>query len=169
MYRYDQYDQALVDERVAQFRDQIARWKAGDLTDDELRPFAEYKRKVDPEGRFNKGKLLRNQEHSGLFQPALGADLASNDAVRPQQRLVKRLRRAAGLRRAAQHADEVAAVVEARGRHRLHPAARHERRRVMLGQEADETAREDQQGDCFLLEAGGLARQPLGMRQRHVR
>ena len=36
MYRYDQYDQALVDERVAQFRDQIARWKAGDLTDDEL-------------------------------------------------------------------------------------------------------------------------------------
>ncbi|EWS65142.1 succinate dehydrogenase/fumarate reductase iron-sulfur subunit [Hydrogenophaga sp. T4] len=30
------------------------------LTDDELRPFAEYKAKVDPEGRFNKGKLLRD-------------------------------------------------------------------------------------------------------------
>ncbi|MCW5654625.1 FAD/FMN-binding oxidoreductase [Hydrogenophaga sp.] len=29
------------------------------LTDEELRPFAEYKRRVDPEGRFNKGKLLR--------------------------------------------------------------------------------------------------------------
>jgi FAD/FMN-containing dehydrogenase/Fe-S oxidoreductase len=29
------------------------------LSDEELRPFAEYKRKVDPEGRFNKGKLLR--------------------------------------------------------------------------------------------------------------
>ena len=29
------------------------------LTDDELRPFAEYKARVDPEGRFNKGKLLR--------------------------------------------------------------------------------------------------------------
>jgi len=29
------------------------------LSDEELRPFAEYKKKVDPEGRFNKGKLLR--------------------------------------------------------------------------------------------------------------
>jgi len=29
------------------------------LSDDELRPFAEYKQRVDPEGRFNKGKLLR--------------------------------------------------------------------------------------------------------------
>lgn len=29
------------------------------LTDDELRPFADYKRRVDPEGRFNRGKLLR--------------------------------------------------------------------------------------------------------------
>jgi len=29
------------------------------LSDDELRPFTEYKAKVDPEGRFNKGKLLR--------------------------------------------------------------------------------------------------------------
>ncbi len=31
------------------------------LTDDELRPFADYKRRVDPQGRFNKGKLLRHQ------------------------------------------------------------------------------------------------------------
>jgi len=30
------------------------------LSDEELRPFAEYKAKVDPEGRFNKGKLLRD-------------------------------------------------------------------------------------------------------------
>eukprot|EP01041_Mallomonas_annulata_P036813 gene36813-60000_t len=30
------------------------------LTDAELKPFADYKAKVDPEGRFNKGKLLRN-------------------------------------------------------------------------------------------------------------
>ena len=33
------------------------------LSDEELQPFAEYKAKVDPEGRFNKGKLLRN----GIF------------------------------------------------------------------------------------------------------
>jgi Fe-S oxidoreductase len=37
------------------------------LTDEELRPFAEYKQRIDPEGRFNRGKLLR--------QPALPADL----------------------------------------------------------------------------------------------
>lgn len=35
------------------------------LTDEELAPFAGYKQKVDPQGRFNKGKLLR---HSDLFQ-----------------------------------------------------------------------------------------------------
>ncbi|WP_374669328.1 DUF3683 domain-containing protein [Ramlibacter sp.] len=30
------------------------------LTDEELQPFADYKRRVDPEGRFNRGKLLRD-------------------------------------------------------------------------------------------------------------
>ena len=29
------------------------------LSDDELQPFADYKARIDPEGRFNKGKLLR--------------------------------------------------------------------------------------------------------------
>ncbi len=38
MYRYDSYDQRLVDERVAQFRDQTRRYLAGELTDDEFRP-----------------------------------------------------------------------------------------------------------------------------------
>jgi len=37
MYRYDKYDQAIVDERVAQFRDQIRRFLAGELTEDEFR------------------------------------------------------------------------------------------------------------------------------------
>lgn len=37
MYRYDQYDQTLVDERVAQFRDQTRRFLAGELPDDEFR------------------------------------------------------------------------------------------------------------------------------------
>ena len=35
------------------------------LSDEELRPFTEYKAKVDPEGRFNKGKLLRNWQAPG--------------------------------------------------------------------------------------------------------
>ncbi len=37
------------------------------LSDDELAPFIAYKQKVDPEGRFNKGKLMRD--------PAMPADL----------------------------------------------------------------------------------------------
>ncbi|HEX6590427.1 MAG TPA: nitrite/sulfite reductase [Moraxellaceae bacterium] len=39
MYRYDAYDQRIVDERVAQFRDQTNRYLAGQLTEDEFRPF----------------------------------------------------------------------------------------------------------------------------------
>ena len=38
MYRYDHIDQQLIDERVAQYRDQIERNRAGTLSDDELRP-----------------------------------------------------------------------------------------------------------------------------------
>src|SRR5436853_2551020 len=38
MYRYDQYDHAIVRDRVAQFRDQTRRYLAGELTDDEFRP-----------------------------------------------------------------------------------------------------------------------------------
>ena len=45
------------------------------LTDEELRPFAEYKQKVDPEGRFNKGKLLRNSELKAQTGKALEANL----------------------------------------------------------------------------------------------
>ena len=41
------------------------------LSDEELQPFADYKRRVDPEGRFNRGKLLRHA--SGL------ADLKASD------------------------------------------------------------------------------------------
>ena len=38
MYQYDQYDQQIVDERVAQFRDQTRRFLAGELSEDEFRP-----------------------------------------------------------------------------------------------------------------------------------
>ena len=38
MYRYDQIDQTLVNERVAQFRDQTRRFLAGELSEDEFRP-----------------------------------------------------------------------------------------------------------------------------------
>ncbi len=38
MYRYDNYDQTLVNERVEQFRDQVRRRVAGELSDDEFKP-----------------------------------------------------------------------------------------------------------------------------------
>ena len=38
MYRYDDFDSALVARRVAQFRDQTRRFLAGELTEDEFRP-----------------------------------------------------------------------------------------------------------------------------------
>ena len=39
MYQYDAYDQKIVDQRVAQFRDQTQRYLAGELSEDEFRPF----------------------------------------------------------------------------------------------------------------------------------
>jgi len=38
MYKYDNYDQTIVDERVAQFRDQTERFLAGTLSEEEYRP-----------------------------------------------------------------------------------------------------------------------------------
>jgi sulfite reductase (NADPH) hemoprotein beta-component len=38
MYRYDHYDQAIVDARVDEFRDQVQRRLAGDLTEDQFKP-----------------------------------------------------------------------------------------------------------------------------------
>jgi sulfite reductase (NADPH) hemoprotein beta-component len=38
MYKYDQYDQAMVDARVADFRDQTRRRIAGKMTDDQFKP-----------------------------------------------------------------------------------------------------------------------------------
>ncbi len=46
------------------------------LSDAEIRPFAEYKRRVDPEGRFNRGKLLREAGHpadlTNAYTPSFG-------------------------------------------------------------------------------------------------
>jgi FAD/FMN-containing dehydrogenase/heterodisulfide reductase subunit C len=47
------------------------------LSDEELRPFTEYKARIDPEGRFNKGKLLRNNEPPERGHIGLRADLTN--------------------------------------------------------------------------------------------
>ncbi|WP_175228010.1 nitrite/sulfite reductase, partial [Paraburkholderia humisilvae] len=38
MYQYDQYDQTIVDERVAQYADQVRRRLSGELSEEEFRP-----------------------------------------------------------------------------------------------------------------------------------
>ncbi|PRQ04522.1 Sulfite reductase [Enhygromyxa salina] len=38
MYRYDHYDQTIVDQRVAQFRDQVSRRLSGEISEDEFKP-----------------------------------------------------------------------------------------------------------------------------------
>ncbi|MBA2933011.1 nitrite/sulfite reductase [Sphingomonas sp. CGMCC 1.13654] len=38
MYKYDTYDQSIVDARVEEFRDQVARRMAGELTEDQFKP-----------------------------------------------------------------------------------------------------------------------------------
>ena len=49
------------------------------MSDEELAPFADYKRRVDPDGRFNKGKLLRSNtgevrasDLSAAYTPSFG-------------------------------------------------------------------------------------------------
>jgi Fe-S oxidoreductase len=44
------------------------------LSDQELAPFADYKRRVDPGGHFNDGKLLRNKEQDAKAGQRLAAD-----------------------------------------------------------------------------------------------
>ena len=77
MYRYDNYDQALVDERVAQFRDQVARWKSGELSDEEFRPL-----------RLQNGLYV--QRHAPMFRVAVPYGMLSS----PQMRCLALLGRA---------------------------------------------------------------------------
>jgi FAD/FMN-containing dehydrogenase/Fe-S oxidoreductase len=57
------------------------------LSDAELKPFADYKQKIDPEGRFNKGKLLRNNELSTLAVRGLEADSTPEMALKQPYKL----------------------------------------------------------------------------------
>ena len=58
MYKYDSIDRQLVNQRVAQFRDQVSRWKSGELTDDEFRPL-----------RLQNGLYI--QRHAPMFRIAV--------------------------------------------------------------------------------------------------
>ncbi|TRZ91020.1 MAG: DUF3683 domain-containing protein [Rhodocyclaceae bacterium] len=40
------------------------------LDDDEIRPFRDYKRRIDPEGRFNRGKLMQGGDLTNAYTPS---------------------------------------------------------------------------------------------------
>ena len=46
------------------------------LSDAELAPFVDYKRRVDPNGHFNRGKLMRGSSHLALGDDVRAADLS---------------------------------------------------------------------------------------------
>ncbi|MFM2029266.1 MAG: hypothetical protein RL517_457 [Pseudomonadota bacterium] len=53
------------------------------LTEDELRDFRAYKKRVDPEGRFNKGKLMPHADLSMAYTPSFG--LMGHESIIMQQ------------------------------------------------------------------------------------
>lgn len=69
MYVYDQYDQQIVDDRVAQFRDQTQRYLAGDLTEEEFLPL-----------RLQNGLYI--QRHAPMFRIAVPYGLMSSKQMR---------------------------------------------------------------------------------------
>jgi len=69
MYTYDDVDQRLVEERVAQFRDQTRRYLAKDLSEDEFRPL-----------RLQNGLYL--QRHAPMLRVAIPYGLLSSRQLR---------------------------------------------------------------------------------------
>jgi sulfite reductase (NADPH) hemoprotein beta-component len=76
MYRYDQIDQTLVNERVAQFRDQTQRFLAGQLSEDEFRPLR-----------------LRNGLYIQRFAPMLRVSIPYGLLSTPQLRMLAHIAR----------------------------------------------------------------------------
>ena len=69
MYKYDQYGQTIVDERVAQFCDQTKRFLAGELTEDEFRPL-----------RLQNGLYI--QKHAPMLRVAIPYGLLATRQLR---------------------------------------------------------------------------------------
>ncbi|ODC03401.1 sulfite reductase [Terasakiispira papahanaumokuakeensis] len=69
MYQYDDYDQRLVEERVAQFRDQTNRYLAGRLSEEEFRPL-----------RLQNGLYI--QRHAPMLRVAIPYGMLSSTQLR---------------------------------------------------------------------------------------
>jgi sulfite reductase (NADPH) hemoprotein beta-component len=69
MYKYDEIDQRIVDERVAQYRDQTRRYLAGELSEDEFRPL-----------RLQNGLYI--QRHAPMLRIAVPYGMLSSKQLR---------------------------------------------------------------------------------------
>lgn len=83
MYRYDTYDQTLVDERVAQFKDQMDRYLAGRLGDEEFRPL-----------RLQNGLYI--QRHAPMLRIAIPYGMLSAVQLRAMAAISRRYDRSYG-------------------------------------------------------------------------
>src|SRR5271168_3926556 len=83
MYRYESIDQTLVNERVAQFRDQTRRFLEGQLTEDEFRPL-----------RLRNGLYI--QRHAPMLRVAIPYGLLSSTQLRTLARIARRYDRGYG-------------------------------------------------------------------------
>ena len=77
MYHYDQYDQTVVDERVAQFRDQTRRFLTGELSEDQFRPL-----------RLMNGLYI--QRHAPMLRVAIPYGLLSTRQLRMLAHIARR-------------------------------------------------------------------------------
>jgi len=77
IYRYDAFDQRLVDERVEQFRDQVRRRLTGELTEDEFRPL-----------RLMNGLYL--QLHAYMLRVAIPYGVLSSTQMRALAEIARR-------------------------------------------------------------------------------
>ncbi|MDH4570625.1 nitrite/sulfite reductase [Pseudomonas sp. BN414] len=76
MYHYDDYDRALVQERVAQFRDQVARRINGELSEEEFLPL-----------RLQNGLYM--QKHAYMLRVAIPYGTLSSDQLRCLARIAR--------------------------------------------------------------------------------
>ena len=83
MYRYDSTDQRIIDERVAQYREQIARHLAGELTADELRPL-----------RLQNGLYI--QRHGPMLRIAIPYGMLAARQLRKLAEIARRYDRGVG-------------------------------------------------------------------------
>lgn len=83
MYKYDEIDQAIVDERVKQYRDQTRRFLAGELTDEEFRPL-----------RLQNGLYI--QRHAPMLRIAVPYGMLSSTQLRKLGDIAKRYDRGYG-------------------------------------------------------------------------